>query len=660
MAHDTALPAPQPLLLDAAGHTCVAWWHAPAPAVDRAAAPSLPRGWLPGGALPLAVVLATSWGEEDMSAYDGQRALAVALAASGLPTLRFEWPDTGDSSAETGSTSVADALAAFDAAAAQARALSGCDRLAFVGLRLGALLAAHAAAARADVTALVGLLPVASGRAFVREQRMLGAGVAAAAAAAPPGAAFDAAALPVPLGGFSLPVRQLEALAALRWPQAVGAVRRALLLAAPETPGRGAADALEAAGVGVSEWSQGGLARALAIAHQASLAPQAIDEIARWLQQRGDDGAAAPAATARSRLEAATGALLALSAVDGRAWMSLRHAGAALRERVVRIATPGAADAPCLVGVVAERAASEAAAAARGPRRGIVLLSSGRERRVGPHRAWVAFARHRAALGDVVLRVDVAGIGDSDAHGRRNADGLPEQYDPRAAADVARALAWLRREHGVGPCSVMGICSGAFNAWRAALEGADLQQVVLLNPLLFHVSPGMSMDPMDNAFGQIGVAAAAGRSLLDPARWRKLLSGRANVAVISGAIAARARHALRLCVRGAARLLRWPLRHDLAVDLAHVVGRGVAVDFVFSFREPGLTLLREEAGRRGMRLERDSRVKVCVIAHADHTFAGAAARTALYARLDSLLLAPSSMTPPSVVSVSQQPATARS
>jgi hypothetical protein len=36
---------------------------------------------------------------------------------------------------------------------------SGCERLAFVGLRLGALLAAHAAVARTDVGAFVALLP---------------------------------------------------------------------------------------------------------------------------------------------------------------------------------------------------------------------------------------------------------------------------------------------------------------------------------------------------------------------------------------------------------------------------------------------------------------------------------------------------------------------
>jgi hypothetical protein len=60
-----------------------------------------------------------------------------------------------------------------------------------------------------------------------------------------------------------------------------------------------------------------------------------------------------------------------------------------------------------------------------------------------------------------------------------------------------------------------------------------------------------------------------------------------------------------------------------------------------------------------MRLESDNRVKVWVIAHADHTFAGTAARAALYASLDTLLLGPSSMIAASVVSVSQQPATVR-
>jgi dienelactone hydrolase len=676
MPQRLAMPAPQPLLIDAAGHACVAWWHAPAPAADARLAPALPRGWLPGGALPLAVVLASSWGEEDISAYDGQRALAIQLAEGGLGTLRFEWPDTGDSSAETGSTSVADALAAFDAAATQALALSGCARLAFAGVRLGALLAAHAAAARDDVDALVALLPVASGRAFVREQRMLGAGVDAPAPAPVPGQHFDAAELPVHLGGFTQPVRHVEALSALKWPAAPSvSVQEALVLWPSDTPSRAAADALARMGMRVREWAHDDLASALVVAHQAALAPAAIVEIVRWLQERaGDaprprdageidepgfapaDAGAAHAVVAAARLEAATGAVLALSAADARAWMRLQAAGVQVRERIVSIGHASEREPPLLVGVLSER---DSADSARVPRRAIVLLSSGRERRVGPHRMWVPYARQRAAHGDVVLRLDMAGIGDSVRHAQADRDRRPDHYDARCVADIARAAAWLRKEHGVGDVSVMGVCSGAYQAWQAALAGADVQQVVAINPLIFHWRTDMSLDPAAAAFGQIAIAANAARSLLDPARWWKLLTGRAHMRVIARAVAGRALHALRLRARDLARALRVPLDNDLAAELARVTARGVSLNFVFSVREPGLTLMREEAGLRGMRLARDSRVKVCVVDRADHTFAGSAGRAALYARLDSLLQSPPSMIPTPVAPSSHQPATAR-
>ena len=449
------------MLIGAAGHTCLGWWHAPAAGASPA--------------LPLAVVLASSWGEEDMAAYDAQRALAIALADGGLGALRFEWPDTGDSSAATGSTTIADALAAFDAAATRAVALSGHERLAFVGLRLGALLAAHAAAARLDVDALVALMPVASGRAFVREQAML----VADRVSPMPGALVDPAQLPVSLGGFALPVRHLESLSALRWPAAATtSVLEALLVQPPHAASRAASDALARMGMRVREWAHADASGALAIA-----------EIVRWLRERAADatvlrgvpaiedfGVADPAnartnaALAEARLDAATAAVLALARADAPVWMRLRQQGVALRERVVRVADAGE---PALVGVLGER---ERAADDAAPREAIVLLSSDRERRVGPHRLWVPWARRRAALGDVVLRLDIAGVGDSPPRSRADAD------DASIAGDIARAVAWLRREKRIAGCTVVGIGAGATHAWRAALEGLAVERIVAIDP----------------------------------------------------------------------------------------------------------------------------------------------------------------------------------
>ena len=600
-----ATPAPQPLLIGAAGHACVAWWHAPAAAADGRDAPALPRGWLADGPLPLAVVLASSWGEEDMAGYDGQRALAIELAEGGLGTLRFEWPDTGDSSAATGSTSVADALAAFDAAATQALALSGCRRLAFVGLRLGALLAARAALVRDDVDALVGLMPVASGQAFTRAQRELATGVPAPALAPDPGASFDPAELPVSLGGFAQSVRGLEALAALRWPAIrYPSLREALLVGAPGA----VAQALAQAGVRVT----GQAPEELSHAQQARLAHAAVAGIVRWLQDRAGNAASdaraerasgaadkrhavfglAEAGVATAQLEAATGTVLALAAAGARTWMRLQADGVAVRERVVRIGDARDREPPPLAGVLAEPDLPTGGLVGRPSRHGIVLLSAGGERRIGPHRLWVAWARRRAALGDVVLRLDLAGIGDSVAHAQPDPERRPTHYDARATSDIERALAWLRREHGVERIALVGLQSGAYQAWQAALAGHDVQQVVAIN------APTL--------------------------RWRPAT--------------APAGTGVRALVR---RVLRWPLAGETTADLARVGDRGVALDFVFSRREPGLALLRRQVGRRGLMLARDTGVNVYEIDQADPTFAGTAARAALYARLDSLLPRPS-------------------
>ena len=579
-----AVPAPQPILIGAAGHTCLGWWHAPA----------TPAGaW---AALPLSVVLAGSWGDEDMAGYDDQRALAVALAQGGLGTLRFEWPDTGDSSAATGATTIADALGAFDAAAREALARSGQERLAFVGVRLGALLASHAAVARQDVDALVALAPVDSGRAFVLEQGASAAAPVAWSAPAEPGVLIDPAELPVAVGGFALSARRVEALSALRWPAAATtAVLEALVLRPPQSAGRVAADALARMGVRVREQARGTPAGAAGIA-----------EVVGWLRERAADatvmrgvhavegfGVADPgnervhARLAAARLESATKAVLALAVADAPTWMRLQEQGVAVRERVIRI---GDGDEPTLVGVLSERDPVDAPHALHPPRHGILLLPSDGQRRVGPHRLWVPWARHRAACGDVVLRLDIAGAGDSAAP----ASARDDSADARGVGDVARALAWLRCEAGVGACTIVGIGAGARQAWRLALADVGVRQAIAIEP----------------AWRGNPVAPAAAMS--------------------------RAHRVLRGCARAATRWVRGAVGDDLVDALGRGDARGVKMDLVLAGRQGHERMC---TGRRWERLLREGRLAVCRVAQAHPDFTSPSDRDALYARLDALVQA---------------------
>ena len=593
----TGAPAPRPLLLAAAGHTCAAWWHAPAP--DAAPA-------------RLAVVLASSWGQDDMSAYVGLRALALRLADAGLGVLRFEWADAGDSSAPTGTTGVAEALAAFAAAADAARARSGGARLAFVGLRLGALLAAHAAAARDDVDGLVALLPVATGNAFVREQILLGASA---------GLANDADG-GVQLAGFVLPPGRAAEIAALRWPLAAAhPMRAAWLLDRPGMRCRQAVDALHGIGAGVRESAHADLDKVIAKPHEAELAGGVIDEIVHGL------GAWAA--------EAAPCAAVAMPVDDGDAWLRVDSGGVRVRERLVAVPAGASADAPALAAVLVEPDAPRA-----GARRGVVLLSSAQERRIGPHRLLVSQARKLAANGDVVLRLDIAGVGDSPARATPDPDAMPLHYDPRCVDDVRRAVAWLREGQGVGECVLAGLCSGAHHAWRAALAGVDVQRVVLVNQLVFHWKRGVSLEDQYLPTRRIKIAARTGRAIFSAREWRNLLGSRANMQLFAGVVAARAARLVTLRVRDLADALNLPLRGRLALELEGVCRRGVVVNFVFGSDEPGLVLLKEEIGHTGVRLARDRCMKVCEVEHADHTFAGTAGRAGLYAVLDTLLKVP--------------------
>jgi len=96
--------------------------------------------------------------------------LATQLERAGFTAMRFDYSGTGDSGGESTAASLDDWLADIGLAAERLRSVSGAPRLVVVGLRLGATLAALAAA-RGAVAArhLVLWDPVVDGGAYLRE-----------------------------------------------------------------------------------------------------------------------------------------------------------------------------------------------------------------------------------------------------------------------------------------------------------------------------------------------------------------------------------------------------------------------------------------------------------------------------------------------------------
>jgi pimeloyl-ACP methyl ester carboxylesterase len=185
-------------------------------------------GWLHPAAGGRGVVLCSAFGYEELCSRRTMYELAQSIARAGLPVLRFDYHGTADSA---GSGEDADRVATWirniGAAIDVLRHETGVADVALVGLRLGALLAAHAAAKRGDVAALALLAPPSSGRAYVRELQALAHLLVAPSGDAP---AFDG----LEVAGFRVARETLDALSRLGWPQRMAQPAPRLLLMSPD------------------------------------------------------------------------------------------------------------------------------------------------------------------------------------------------------------------------------------------------------------------------------------------------------------------------------------------------------------------------------------------------------------------------------------------
>jgi hypothetical protein len=108
--------------------------------------------------------------------------------------------------------------------------------------------------------------------------------------------------------------------------------------------------------------------------------------------------------------------------------------------------------------------------------------------------------------------------------------------------------------------------------------------------------------------------------------WKRLIHGEVNVGYIARIFARRALLTVESKLRGVARRLRLRMPDDLGWQLEDIVARGVKIVLVFARGEPGLALLRMQAGSS---IERLDGLKLHVIDGADHVFSKLESRTVL-------------------------------
>lgn len=563
-----------------------AFWFGP---VDR------PRfGWYHAPAEPprAVVVLCSAFGHEAMVTHRTYRRFAQRLASEGFAALRFDYDGTGDSAGnDTDPVRVQSWLDSVQSAVREAMTLSGTTKVILFGMRLGALLATAAAAAR-PVNALLLFAPPRSGKAWLREMRALQA-MKNLHLPQVPGSPAEAG-----VAGFSLDDTTRTELTNLDFNVVSrGTAEHALIVARDDLPG-GETDLVQRmadAGIAAELCSEAGYGACMSDDPFKSNVPFALfDTWVAWLHRHFEkrsestEVAAVDAEPSASRSPTITTMALPTDAA---------------REQVV--------DVGGLFGIL-----SEPVAPSLQTRVGILLLNIGANHHIGSNRLYVRMARTWAALGFHVLRMDFSGMGDSPAlpGGKEN-----DVYAQRFMAEARSGVDFLQAQ-GVTRFALMGLCSGAYVSYHTAIADPRVSGLVMINPLTFHWTDGDSLEVrLRSSFKSSEVYK---KNLFRMETWLRIARGDVGVRAIALELGRRTgRRAEREAKSMLARLTgEIAEATDIHRGFRQLCARSTQCLLVFGSEDGGIDVIEEHLGRDASEMRHVPGFKMEVLRGPDHTF----------------------------------------
>ena len=519
--------------------------------------------------------------------------------------MRFDYHGTGDSEGcdeeprrlDTWRANICDAVAWL-------KRETGCRFITLIGLRIGATLVCLQAQEHA-VDNLVLWEPVIRGKRFVRELSALSL---TASLTTDNSGNLEAA-------GFVYTKETVESLSQLDLLNVSPLFARGLVVRRDQGQAdTSLADHLRKLGRNVEQVTLPGYDEMMAEPQDTKVPEEAIANIARWLaksdpQQTGN-----------------------MSSVKFKAEALMTHDAAGIRESVRRISAR-----PDIFGIATEPVSCLPT------RPWIVLLNGGAAYRIGPNRLYVQLARRLAALGFPNMRVDITGIGDSEADAGREEN---DTYSATAVRDVAVICDCLRQLQPARPIVLMGLCSGAYASFQAAaqLPHKEITESILLNPLTFFWRDGMTLSTSPTQHLQAWHYYR--RLIFDWGSWRKLLTGKTNLGFrgslkrFSASLFRKRQEASESKQAHATTgplIYSHPARDNLSGDLTRVEAFSRKLAMFISENDPGYYLLMHKARRKANALIRSGDLRCFFVEKADHTFSTSSSREALCQLLASHL-----------------------
>lgn len=575
-------------------------------------------GWLHPATGLHGVVLCNAFGYDELCTHRAWLQLAEQLAAQRIPTLRFDYPGTGNSLGIEEDPGRIDAwIDSIAAAVDYLRAACGVERVSLCGFRLGGTLAALAAQLLSDIDGLVLLAPVLSGKKYLRElhahrQRWLSARTEIGLLAVPDGARMAEA------FGFGLHGDDVDRLSAIDLrTDTTAPARRVLLLDANDRSGGDALGAhYRSHGVALTRDAFVELDQFLVEARFSKLPVHAFATVSTWLagSADADDNAKSPDRSDRGA------PLDVLRAPQPHAIrVAPRLTGTHFVEQPVSFGA-------CF-GVYCRPSGSLANAPA------VLIPNTAANHNIGDGRCFVLFARRLAALGIASLRMDLSGLGDS-APAERIVT-LDSLHSPDACADVMAGADWLIAQ-GHATIVTFGICSGAFVGLHACAAHPQVVGTFGVNLQKF-VWEGEDRMQKDSAVASLRTLR---QSALSADKWKRALHDKTSLARKARGLSGRAtRHLERRVADLMDATVGWSFSPNGARRLLERLHeKGAEVRLLYGEFDRGIDELKLQFGATLRGVRRFPHLRVAMLPILDHSLFTRAAREAAMSDAQQWLL----------------------
>jgi len=484
--------------------------------------------------------------------------LALHLTEAGFVVVRFDYHGTGDSAgSDTEVARLSAWLESIQDVADDIRIKSNLDRIAFVGLRLGATLCGKLAESF-ESSHLVFWNPCTSGKSYVREMQIVQSAdhKRKSESVTRDGQNLDIAQSSIiDAGGFVISGETADQLQSLEFGSQPFVGTPEILLIESETlsPAQQVKDRLTSLGSSVTHIKTNDYGAMMLPPQFSELPTTSIRQICTWLTDKSPPILKSSSAKTDAK---ATRDTTTTSKITPN-----------IHERVTRFGSDLR-----LFGVTTFPSNTS-----RPELPAVILLCGGSVHHVSANRMYVPFARSLAASGFTVLRMDLSGIGDSIPANKIDAN---KAYTQEMHNDVAAGMDHIAGQFGTKRFILFGLCSGAYAATHTAYSSNRIAELILVNQLVYYLQ--------DEDFAFNSDRTADYQNSLDFPRRRGLFD-----------------RLIRKCVSMTSPAIGWPGRifsariigGDLSADLRKLVARGIHLTFVHSRGDAACDALMLPAGK---------------------------------------------------------------